>query len=74
MPTTKVVIFDLDGTLLDTLEDLAAAVNHALQQRGLPLHTTDEYRAMVDKRREDSPVGKRSSTTELLRRRRNGNG
>ena len=34
----------------------------------------DEYRAMVDKRREDSPVGKRSSTTELLRRRRNGNG
>lgn len=34
----------------------------------------DEYRAMVDKRREDSPVGKRSSTTELLRRRRNGDG
>ena len=32
----------------------------------------EEYRAMVDKRREDSPVGKRSSTTELLRRRRNG--
>ncbi|MCR4859432.1 MAG: M23 family metallopeptidase [Bacteroidales bacterium] len=34
----------------------------------------DEYRAMTGKRREDSPVGKRSSTTELLRRRRNGNG
>ena len=34
----------------------------------------DEYRAMIDKRKEDSPVGKRSSTTELLRRRRNGDG
>ena len=33
----------------------------------------DEYRAMTDKRKEDSPVGKRSSTTELLRRRK-GNG
>ena len=34
----------------------------------------EEFRAMTGKRREDSPVGKRSSTTELLRRRRNGNG
>jgi len=34
----------------------------------------DEYRAMIGKRKEDSPVGKRSSTTELLRRRRKGNG
>lgn len=35
----------------------------------------DEYRAMVDARREDSPVGKRSSATELLRRsKRGGNG
>ena len=34
----------------------------------------DEYRAMIDTRREDSPVGKRSSTTELLRRRNRGNG
>ena len=43
----KVVIFDLDGTLLDTLEDLAAAVNHALSVRRLPLHTVEEYRNMV---------------------------
>ena len=34
----------------------------------------DEYRAMVETRREESPNGKRSSTTELLRRRNRGNG
>ena len=43
----KLVLFDLDGTLLDTLEDLSEAVNHALELRGLPLHTVDEYRGMV---------------------------
>ena len=43
----KVVIFDLDGTLLDTLDDLGAAVNYAMQQRGFPLHTREEYRMMV---------------------------
>ena len=45
--TTKLVIFDLDGTLLDTLDDLSAAVNHAMQQRGFPQHTREEYRMMV---------------------------
>ena len=43
----KLILFDLDGTLLDTLEDLGAAVNQALAARGLPTHTTDEYRRMV---------------------------
>lgn len=43
----KLVIFDLDGTLLDTIEDLAEAVNHALRRRGLPLHSLEEYRGMV---------------------------
>ena len=43
----KLVIFDLDGTLLDTLDDLSAAVNYAMQQRGFPLHTREEYRIMV---------------------------
>lgn len=43
----KLILFDLDGTLLDTLEDLSASVNHALELRGLPLHTIDEYRRMV---------------------------
>lgn len=43
----KVVIFDLDGTLLDSLEDLGEAVNHALAAKGFPLHTLPEYRLMV---------------------------
>ncbi|MBQ9653295.1 MAG: HAD hydrolase-like protein, partial [Bacteroidales bacterium] len=43
----KLILFDLDGTLLDTLEDLAAAVNHALSLRGLPLHSLQDYRTMV---------------------------
>ncbi len=43
----KLVLFDLDGTLIDSLEDLAAAVNYALSLRGYPLHGLDEYRKMV---------------------------
>lgn len=43
----EVVVFDLDGTILDTLPDLSAAVNHALSLRGLPAHTLEEYKMMV---------------------------
>ena len=43
----KLVIFDLDGTLLNTIADLGAAANHTLQKLGLPQHTIDEYRLMV---------------------------
>lgn len=41
------VLFDLDGTLLNTIEDLGEAVNYALAAEGLPLHTMDEFPAMV---------------------------
>ena len=43
----QAVIFDLDGTLLDTIEDLGEAVNHALSLHGYPLHSMEEYRGMV---------------------------
>ena len=43
----KAVVFDLDGTLLDTIEDLWAAVNAALEAYGLPLRSLDEVRAFV---------------------------
>ena len=46
-PHKKLILWDLDGTLIDTLEDLAEAVNHALKLRGLPLHSVAEYRKMV---------------------------
>ena len=46
-PRYKTVIFDLDGTLLDTVADLGDAVNHALSLRGYPLHNHDEYRTFV---------------------------
>ena len=41
------IIFDLDGTLLDTLEDLTDSVNYALQKYNYPTHTIDEVRYMV---------------------------
>ena len=43
----ELVIFDLDGTLLNTIEDLGTAVNHSLSMRALPLHTMEEYRGKV---------------------------
>lgn len=43
----KLVIFDLDGTLLNTLDDLACACNHALEQCGCPKRQTEEYKLLV---------------------------
>ena len=44
---TKLVIFDLDGTLLNTISDLGEACNYALQKNGFPTHQLAEYPAMV---------------------------
>ena len=43
----KAVIFDLDGTLLNTLDDLAASVNFALKSNGYSPRTIDEVRQFV---------------------------
>ena len=43
----RAVLFDLDGTLLDTLEDLAASMNAVLERHGFPTHGTDAYRLFV---------------------------
>ncbi|MBR7132210.1 MAG: HAD family hydrolase [Clostridia bacterium] len=43
----KAVLFDLDGTLVNSLEDLAASVNYALHKCGLPTHPVEEYRYFV---------------------------
>lgn len=43
----KMIVFDLDGTLLDTLGDLTNAVNAALKAYGYPLRTKEEVRSFV---------------------------
>lgn len=44
---TRLAILDLDGTLVDSVDDLAASVNHALAALGLPARTTAEIRSFV---------------------------
>ena len=41
------ILFDMDGTLLDTLTDMQDAVNHVLAAHGLPLRTLEEVRRFV---------------------------
>ena len=43
----KLVIFDLDGTLLDTIADLAESANHALKQLGYPTRDVEKIRTFV---------------------------
>jgi phosphoglycolate phosphatase len=43
----RAAIFDLDGTLLDSLHDIGAAMNHALAAHGLPVHPLADYRRFV---------------------------
>ncbi|HNY63052.1 MAG TPA: HAD family hydrolase [Bacteroidales bacterium] len=44
---TTLVIFDLDGTLLDTLKDLQTCTNHILKQHGYPEHPMEDYKYFV---------------------------
>ncbi len=43
----KAVIFDLDGTILNTLDDLADSANHVLAAQGYPTHPTERYKTFV---------------------------
>ena len=43
----KAVIFDMDGTILDTLDDLAGSVNHSLSLYGYPQRNRDEIRSFL---------------------------
>jgi phosphoglycolate phosphatase len=45
--TVDLIVFDLDGTLADTLPDLTAAANYACQSLGLPLHVPSTIRKMI---------------------------
>jgi phosphoglycolate phosphatase len=47
MPRTKCVLFDLDGTLVDSLADLAYSMNRVLTRQGLPSHPVQAYRYFV---------------------------
>lgn len=43
----KLAIFDMDGTILDTLDDLTDSINYALSYCGFPEHTKDDVRKFV---------------------------
>lgn len=43
----KTLLFDLDGTLMDTLQDITDSVNYALKETGFPLRTPEEVRLAV---------------------------
>ena len=67
----ELVIFDLDGTLLDTLDDLAAACNFALRQAGFPERTREQVRlsignGVVNLMRRSAPEGIQGETQEKL--------
>lgn len=46
-PMIKAILFDLDGTLVDTLADIAGMMNGLLADRGLPVYPVDDYRYLV---------------------------
>lgn len=73
-PPLKAALFDLDGTLLNTLEDLANATNRALASAGYPVHPVAAYRRFVGNGLRTLvvralPAGEDASTIEEMVRR-----
>ena len=67
----KGVIYDLDGTLLDTLETLSASANYALRTHGYPQHPKDRYRYFVGngvKKLVERMLPKQAATEEEVQR------
>lgn len=67
----KLIIFDLDGTLVDTLEDLKRAVNYALESFSYPLKTKEDIRKAIGNGtvkliERSAPIGTDSSTLKEL--------
>jgi len=53
MPNLEAVIFDVDGTLVDTSDYITHAYQHALEQHGLPYRTREEIASQIGKKLED---------------------
>lgn len=67
----RAVLFDLDGTLVDTLQDIADAMNRVLEAAGLPSHPIEKYREYVgwgarDLVAKSLPPGEEGRVDELL--------
>jgi len=59
------IIFDLDGTLLDTLYDIAETANAVLTRHGFPVHSQHEYKRFVGDTPIDIQTGKASGMTTV---------
>lgn len=71
MKQFQAAIFDLDGTLLDTIEDLAAAMNWGLEKYGFPALPLDHHKAAVGnglKKYAERSLPQKASTPEFLDR------
>lgn len=64
----KILVFDLDGTLVDSLTDLANAVNKGLEKAGLPIHNYSAYKQFVGNGRDvlvDKAMGDKADNHKL---------
>lgn len=69
----RAVLFDLDGTLVDSLGDIAGALNHVLEEAGLPPHPLPAYKTLVGEGarelvRRALPPGREAMLDDLLAR------